>query len=229
MKYLFIVLLVQDGENRHTHRVLSTTKLDDINKAARLYAKSYYGKGVQDEFSDWFNFNAGSIAVKVENVRELTEFEYKLMSDIFSGNVRKDYFSIVHAGHCEASNREEIQIHCGENGNLFLFQDADKLGFIVDVYGQNDLADTMTIWEDDIAPDEDEPIFTEEAIKAFKKAWGQSHSELCAALGYNKRTSDDIIMLDYFWIAKDKKWYNKEASGFTDMEQLIANYLRNNN
>lgn len=82
----------------------------------------------------------------------------------------------------------------------------------------------------DLHPDEDEePIFSEKTIKAFKNAWGQSHSELCAALGYNKRTSDDVISLDFFWIAEDKKWYNKEASGFTYMEQLIADYLRNNN
>ena len=89
MKKLFITLKVQDGENQHTHRVLTTTKSKDISKAAQLYAKEYYGKGTQDEFSNWIYFNAGTIAVKVENVLELTEAEYKLMSDIFSGNVRR--------------------------------------------------------------------------------------------------------------------------------------------
>jgi hypothetical protein len=68
--------------------------------------------------------------------------------------------------------------------------------------------------------------FTDEEIREFKKNWGQSHSELCSELGYSKRDSDDIIMLDFFWIEEDKKWYNKCASLFTEREQAIADYLR---
>jgi hypothetical protein len=33
-------------------------------------------------------------------------------------------------------------------------------------------------------------------------------------------------MDDYFWIEEDKKWYNIEASMFTEREQEIADYLR---
>lgn len=80
----------------------------------------------------------------------------------------------------------------------------------------------------EIADCEDEPEeITEEEIKAFKEAWGQTHSEICANLGYSKKGSDDLLMDEYFWIEADKKWYNKEASGFTEREEEIADYLRN--
>jgi hypothetical protein len=68
---------------------------------------------------------------------------------------------------------------------------------------------------------------TKAEIKKFKESWGQTHKEVCANLGYNPRTSDDLLMLDFFWIEEDKKWYNKESSLFDDREQEIADYLRN--
>jgi hypothetical protein len=224
MKYLFITLTVQDGENRHTHRVLHTTNSKNISFASQLYARNYYGKGERND--DWWEFNAGCIAVKVENVREISEYEYKLMWDIFTGFQKSEsYFNIVAAGMNHDLEREEIQIHCGENGNMMIAKTPE--GFVIDMYAQNDHVSTLPVWEDDLTPEEeDKPIFSETAIKEFKKKWGQSHKDLCEELGYNKKTSDDVIMLDFFWIAEDKKWYNKEASGFTDMEQLIANYLR---
>lgn len=164
MKYLFITLKVQDGENQHTHRVLTTTKSKDISRAAQLYAKSYYGKGEQDEFSNWFNFNCGTIAVMVENVQELTESEYQLLSDIFSGNVREP--KILHP--------------------------------------------------------------SDEEILGFKRKWEQSHLEITANLGYPKShsDSDDLLMVDFFWVEKDKRWYPKSASLYTPREQLIADYIR---
>ena len=69
--------------------------------------------------------------------------------------VHKPYFDVVHAGFCKASQREEIQIHAGEHGNIVIYQDGDKLGFIIDVYGENDVVDTMTIWEEDLNPEEE--------------------------------------------------------------------------
>jgi hypothetical protein len=85
MKYLFITLEVQDGEHRHTHRVLSVTGGNNIQFAAQRYASMYYGEN-GDHNGDWWNFYSGTIAVKMVRVVELTEFEYKLMSDIFSGD-----------------------------------------------------------------------------------------------------------------------------------------------
>jgi len=69
--------------------------------------------------------------------------------------------------------------------------------------------------------------FTEEEINEFKEKWGQTHSDLCSELGYSKKNSEDIIMIDFFWIDADKKWYNNESSCFTEREQEIADYLRN--
>jgi hypothetical protein len=45
---------------------------------------------------------------------------------------------------------------------------------------------------------------------------------------YSHSASDELLMIDYFWITKDKKWYNKCSSLFTIKEQEIANFLRDN-
>jgi hypothetical protein len=68
--------------------------------------------------------------------------------------------------------------------------------------------------------------FTEEEIQEFKKEWGQSHREICSNLGYSKKGSDDLLIMDYFWIEKSKQWYPKCNSCYTEQEQKIANFLR---
>ena len=78
-------------------------------------------------------------------VQALPEEEWEKYKDL-----NNSYFEVMHQDFNEDAGREEIQIHAGENGNVFLYQDGDKLGFIVDAYGQNDLVDTMTIWEEDM-------------------------------------------------------------------------------
>ena len=78
-------------------------------------------------------------------VQALPEEEWEKYKDL-----NNSYFEVMHQDFNEDAGREEIQIHAGENGNVFLYQDGDKLGFIIDVYGQNDLADSMTIWEEDM-------------------------------------------------------------------------------
>ena len=233
MKKLFIVLLVQDGENRHTHRVLSTCKDNqNVQEAAQKYAKSYYGKGERDEFSDFYYFNAGSTAVKVENVRELTEFEYQLMSDIFS-NVRKPkvYFEIVQTGYNECLDREEVQIHCGENGNMMIAK--TPKGFVVDVYKQDDHVETMTVWKDDLSPLEItiDPNVHGTKIKEFLETQGQSQMEITANLGLHPahNMSDEILMEDYFYLEGKKKWYPKSGNSmYTDFQEAIALYLQEN-
>jgi len=69
---------------------------------------------------------------------------------------------------------------------------------------------------------------TQEEINEFKRYWGQTHKEICNALGYNPRTSDDLLMEDYFWIEDDLSWYPKISSIYTDKDQIIADYLRAN-
>jgi len=68
--------------------------------------------------------------------------------------------------------------------------------------------------------------FSDEEVREFKEKWGQSHGELCAELGYDEVDTSELIMIDFFWIEADKKWYNIAASMYTDREQEIANYLR---
>lgn len=232
MKKLFITLNVQDGENRHTHRVLTTCKdKENVQDAANKYASEYYGKGEQDEFSNWFNFNAGSLAVKVENVRELSDYEYQLMSDIFSNtNVQPMYFKIVQAGYNEGLEREEVQIHCGENGNMMISKTPE--GFVVDVYKQDDHVETLTVWEDDLSPLEVEITVKTHGkqIEEFLKTQGQSHSAITAELGLGRshNDSDEILMEDYFYLEKRKQWYSKDSSMYGNTEQAIADFLQEN-
>ena len=60
----------------------------------------------------------------------------------------KNYFDIVHKGYQPASDREEIQIHAGENGNLILSK--TNKGFNIDIYGQTDIVHSLYFLEDDL-------------------------------------------------------------------------------
>jgi hypothetical protein len=109
-----------------------------------------------------------------------------------------------------------------------IHQDDDKLGFIIDVYGQNDEVGTMTIWEENLIDEEDEP--SEKEIKAFLKEWGQKQGEITSNLGYpaSHSESDDLLMVDYFFLEGKKQWYPKISRMYSEREQLIADYVRNN-
>lgn len=63
-------------------------------------------------------------------------------------NSKPLYFEIVHQGWNKDLMREEIQIHCGENGNLFIVK--TDIGFTVDVYNQEEFVDSMPIYHDDL-------------------------------------------------------------------------------
>lgn len=162
-------------------------------------------------------------------VQSLPEEEWGKYKDL-----NNSYFEVMHQDFNEDAGREEIQIHAGENGNVYLYQDGDKLGFIIDVYGQNDLADTMTVWEDDLNPDfgdeDNEPIdpnnWSLVEKEDFIDKWGQYTDEVCAELGYDEEDSDDLLMVDYFYHEESRKWIPKCASMYTPREQSIADYLR---
>ena len=71
--------------------------------------------------------------------------------------------------------------------------------------------------------------FSDVEIAEWKKNWGQSHGEITSELGFPRShaESDELIegTGNYFWVEKDKKWYNRCASLFTDRERAIADYL----
>ena len=64
-------------------------------------------------------------------------------------------------------------------------------------------------------------------IEKFVEDWGQTHEEICSNLGYNTETSDDLLMLDYFFDALSEVWIPKISSLYTKEEQKIADELRN--
>jgi hypothetical protein len=93
--------------------------------------------------------------IPVENLIEsLPEDQWKEYKDLLVFEENDDYFEIVSAGYDEELQREQIQIHAGENGNIFLIKTDE--GFIVDVYNQTECVETLSIWEDSLIPDDDE-------------------------------------------------------------------------
>jgi hypothetical protein len=143
------------------------------------------------------------------------------------------YFHVISSGWNGDLQRQEVEINCGDNGKIMIVKTDE--GFVIDVYGQNDIVDTMAIWEDDLIGDDVEEEsgapenFSDVEIQEFKENWGQSHGEITSELGFPRsHTEADELILgtgNYFWDEKDKKWYNRCASLFTEREQAIADYL----
>lgn len=72
----------------------------------------------------------------------------------------------------------------------------------------------------------DEPFKVD--IDDFKKKWSQSHGEICSELGYGEEEGWELIPSTYFWHPKDEVWYNRESSFFTAREELIAEWIYQN-
>lgn len=70
-------------------------------------------------------------------------------------NLNNSYFEVMSQDFNEDTQRQEIEISCGENGKLMI-EKTDE-GFVVDVYdADEDLVDTMPIWDDDLNPSEED-------------------------------------------------------------------------
>jgi hypothetical protein len=74
--------------------------------------------------------------------------------------------------------------------------------------------------------DIDEPYKVD--VDDFKKKWSQSHSEICSELGYDEEEGWNLIPDTYFYHEKDGVWYNRECSLFTAREELIAEWVYQN-
>ncbi len=145
----------------------------------------------------------------------------------------KNYFEV------EETDTHRIHILCGKNARAVLIE--TDMGFIVDVYRITDDENiaTMSVWNEDIdegrdftddlsedeQPDSCKAPTTNEILE-FKSYWGQTHKEICEALDYDPLTSDDLLMVDYFWVADDDRWYPKISSIYTEKDQIIADGLR---
>lgn len=76
-------------------------------------------------------------------------------------------------------------------------------------------------------PDPRNFLFTSEDVEKFVQDWGQTHRGICSELGYELDGSDELLMDDYFWHPTYENWFNKSASMFSEKEQIIADFLRN--
>lgn len=83
-------------------------------------------------------------------IQSLPEEDWIKFQELHEDN----YFEIVHEGYQKDLEREEIQVHAGENGNVFLIK--TEQGFIVDVYNQNDNINSMTVWEEELETPSDD-------------------------------------------------------------------------
>ena len=169
-----------------------------------------------EETADPDEWNSEDVSI---GFRRWIEVQTKVEND--------NYFKIVHQGFQKDLLREEVQIHAGDNGNVFLIKTNE--GFIVDVYGNGDCVDTMAIYEEDLEPeDEDEDMveISKEEILQFVDNWGQDTVEVCTELDYDLTDCDDLLGVDYFWLQDQNKWYPKESSMYNEREQMIANFLR---
>ena len=73
-------------------------------------------------------------------------------------------------------------------------------------------------------PDIKSLLITSEDVENFTLEWGQSHRQICDALGYDPETSDDLLVVDYFWMPVEEIWCPKTYSD--ERTQVIADYLR---
>ena len=73
-------------------------------------------------------------------------------------------------------------------------------------------------------PDIKSLLFTSEDVENFTLEYGQSHSQICDALDYDPETSDDLLVVDYFWMPIEEIWCPKTFND--ERTQMIADYLR---
>jgi hypothetical protein len=130
---------------------------------------------------------------------------------------------LISGGFTESEARFEISMHPIElemyyevgSGLMAVEQGAVESGTIYSPYSGELYKD-----EDYIAPPTDKDRYH------FYKNWGQTNEEICSCLGYDEEGSEDLLVDNYFWATEVSLWCNKEASGFTERDQEIADYLR---
>ena len=86
MKYLFITLEIQEGERRYLHRSLHKTKGNDIHFASERYAASFWNHSKHDKNGWWWP--SGEMALRVHNVTQLKEKDYRLIESAFDGTYK---------------------------------------------------------------------------------------------------------------------------------------------
>lgn len=82
MRYLFIHLEIQDGDRRHSHKVLHITNAINLNFTVERYISTFWGYGKIDKQSRWWNY--GECAGRLKSFTELTKEEYDMLNYLFN-------------------------------------------------------------------------------------------------------------------------------------------------
>lgn len=82
MRYLVIVIKVQDGDYEHDHRCLHTTNCKSLKFAAEYYTAHFWGYGHRTG-TDYWIWQNGCIAGKLEKYTEVTEEEFRKLENMF--------------------------------------------------------------------------------------------------------------------------------------------------
>ena len=77
-KYLYIHLVIQDGERRHDHKVLHITRASNLAFAAERYVSTFWGYGKADKESKWWDY--GECSGKLKTYQELTKREFNFLN-----------------------------------------------------------------------------------------------------------------------------------------------------
>lgn len=93
------------------------------------------------ETADPVNWHSGDVAIAFRRFLE----DKRSSAD--------DYFQIVKTGYNKELQREEVQIHGGDNANIFLVKTNN--GFHISAYGENGLVNSFGVDEDDFISDEE--------------------------------------------------------------------------
>ena len=81
MKYLYIDLLVVEGERGHNHRVITQTSEEDTDKFVEEYASSYWGESWEED--GVYYAHGGEIAIEVFKFKEIDEELYHTLRTLF--------------------------------------------------------------------------------------------------------------------------------------------------
>jgi hypothetical protein len=82
-KYIFISLEIRHGEYEFNSKLVhEISKRKSTDKFAEDYAKTFYnGKAVKyEKDGDWYNFDGGTVAVKLAHVEEITKEQYEVLN-----------------------------------------------------------------------------------------------------------------------------------------------------
>jgi hypothetical protein len=77
LKYLYIRLVVREGEREHTHHCLHTTRAENIEFAVTLYTARFWG--YSERVGDYWFAHGCEISISLETYKELSQEEHEML------------------------------------------------------------------------------------------------------------------------------------------------------